>query len=253
MRRSSTDIRHFIIVGVLVVVVAIGLYLALLAALPLPLQASSQSLDIDWLFQAHMMLLSLLFALIVVFMVYAFVVFRRREGDDGDGEHFEGNTTLEITWTVLPLVAVVIFGYLGVQSLRYVTAEQPDEMAIRAEAFQWAWAFSYPETGVQSAELVLPVDQAVVMQMTSRDVIHAFWVPEFRVKKDLVPGQTTELRITPIEEGEYDLVCAEICGLTHYNMIAPVRVVSQDEFALWMNEQVVEQGLELASKQPATN
>ncbi|MGL4648728.1 MAG: cytochrome C oxidase subunit II, partial [Caldilineaceae bacterium] len=105
------------------------------------------------------------------------------------------------------------------------------------------------------AELVLPVGAPALMQMTSADVLHAFWVPEFRVKKDLVPGQITELRFTPSMEGEFKLVCAEICGLTHYNMVAPVRVVSQDEFALWMNEQVVEQGLqsEVAERQPATN
>jgi cytochrome c oxidase subunit 2 len=242
-----------VIAGVLVVVVAGLLYWLLYNALPLPVQATTQAVSIDWLFQAHMMLLALLFALVVVFMGYAIVVFRRRKGDDGDGDHFEGNTALEIAWTVLPLVAVVIFGYLGVQSLREVTAEQPDELVVNVEGFQWAFAFNYPETGVQSAELVLPVNQPALMQMTSRDVLHAFWVPEFRVKKDLVPGQVTDLRMTPTVEGEYTLMCAEICGLTHYNMLAPVRVVSQEEFALWMGEQMVEQGLEVAEQLPATN
>jgi len=253
MRRSSGDTRHFVIAGVLVVVVAAALYWLLYNALPLPVQASTQAEYIDWLFQAHMILLSVLFALVVVFMVYAIVVFRRRQNDEGDGDHFEGNTTLEIAWTVIPLIAVVIFSYLGVTSLRDVTAPQEDEMIVQAEGFQWAWAFTYPETGVQSSELVLPVNEPALMHLSSRDVLHAFWVPEFRVKKDLVPGQVTELRFTPTVEGEFDLLCAEICGLTHYNMVAPVRVVSQDEFALWMNEQMVEQGIEVAEKVPATN
>lgn len=253
MRRSSGDRRHFVIAGVLVVVVAVLLYLLLRSALPLPLQASAQAEQIDWLFQAHMMLISALFALVVVFMVYALVVFRRRKDDHGEGDHFEGNTTLEIGWTVAPLLLVVIFGYLGVQTLRDVVAPQEGERIVEVEGSQWAFSFEYPETGVQSSELVLPVGEPALMNMTSRDVIHAFWVPEFRVKKDLVPGQTTELRFTPTVEGEFKLVCAEICGLTHYNMMAPVRVVSQEEFALWMDQQVVEQGLELAARTPATN
>ncbi len=253
MRRSSGDTRHFVIAGVLVVVVAVLLYLLLRSALPLPAQASTQAETIDWLFQAHMLLLSVLFALVVVFMFYSLIVFRRRKGDDSDGDHFEGNTTLEIGWTVIPLLVVIIFGYLGVQALRTITAPQEDELIVNVEGFQWAFAFSYPETGVQSSELVLPVGEPALMQMTSRDVVHAFWVPEFRVKKDLVPGQVTELRFTPTIEGEYNLTCAEICGLTHYNMVAQVRVVSQDEFALWMDQQIVEQGLELAARPPATN
>lgn len=243
MRRSSTDKRHFIIVGGLVVIVAALLYWLLYNALPLPVQASTQSETIDWVFQAHMILLSFLFALVVVFMVYAVFVFRKRGDDDGEGEHFEGNTPLEIAWTVLPLIAVAIFGYIGVQSLREVTAKQPNEIVVDVTGRQWSWSFKYPDTGVEATELVLPVDQPALMELKSDDVIHAFWVPEFRVKKDLVPGQPTSIRFTPKVEGEYKLVCAEICGLSHYNMVTPVRVVSAEEYTAWMGQKVVEQGL----------
>ena len=75
------------------------------------------------------------------------------------------------------------------------------------------------------------------MEMTATDVLHSFWVPEFRVKQDLVPGQTTHVRFTPVEVGEYKLRCAELCGLTHWNMLATVRVVPQDEYDAWMTEQ----------------
>ena len=105
----------------------------------------------------------------------------------------------------------IIFGYIGVQSLREVTAEAPNEIVVDVEGRQWSWSFNYPDTGVVAQELVLPVGQPARMDMTSSDVIHAFWVPEFRVKKDLVPGQTTTVRFTPTLEGEYSLVCAEIC------------------------------------------
>lgn len=240
MRRSSTDKQHFVIAGVLVVVVTALLYWLLYLALPLPIQASSQASEIDWLFQAHMILLSFLFALVVVFMVYAIVVFRRRKGMELlDGDHFEGNTPLEIAWTALPLVVVVIFGYMGVTSLRTVTASAENEMAVQVMGRQWSWTFTNSETDLPAAELVVPVNRPVRLEMQSSDVIHSFWVPEFRVKKDVVPGQTTVLRFTPTAEGEFSVVCAEICGLSHYSMVAPVRVVSEAEFAAWVGEQSV--------------
>ncbi len=179
MQRSSTDKRHFIIIGVLIVLVSIALYALLGVLLPLPMEASTQAVTIDWVFQAHMVLLSVLFALVVVIMLYAIVVFRRKEGDTSEGEHFEGNTPLEIAWTVIPLIAVVIFAYIGVTSLNTITQKQPDELVVNVEGFQWAWSFTYPETGTTTAELVLPVNRPALMELSSRDVIHSFWVPEF--------------------------------------------------------------------------
>lgn len=246
---ESTKRKHFIIVGIGIVVVAIVLYFLLRAGLPLPVEASEQAQTIDWLFAAHMALIAFLFALVVVFMVYALVVFRRRHGDDGDGEHFEGNTPLEIAWTVIPLLVVFIFGYIGVVTLNEVTRAHDNEMTVNVLGSQWTWTFTYPDTGVVSDELVLPVDQAAVMHLEAADVIHSFWVPEFRVKQDLVPGQVHELRFTPTLEGEYQVVCAEICGLNHYLMIKNVRVVPQAEFTAWMGEMMAEQGLQVASSQ----
>lgn len=244
MRRPSTDKRHFIIAGVLIVIVAAALYWLLYNALPLPIQGSTQATTIDNLFQAHMILLSVLFALVVVFMVYAIVVFRKRgDDDDSEGEHFEGNSFLEIAWTVIPLILVVVFSYIGVTTLRDVLAESPNELAIHVTGRQWSWTFAYPDTGVEAAELVLPVNRPVRLDMEAQDVLHAFWVPEFRVKKDLVPGQPTTLRFTPTIEGEYKVVCAEICGLSHYNMVTPVRVVSEAEYQAWMGESMAAQGL----------
>jgi len=95
---------------------------------------------------------------------------------------------------------------------------------------QWSWSFAYPEQDVQSNRLVLPVDQPVVLELESLDVLHSFWVPEFRVKQDLVPGQTKQLRITPTKIGNYRLRCAEICGTGHSQMLADVQVVSQADF-----------------------
>jgi cytochrome c oxidase subunit 2 len=120
-------------------------------------------------------------------------------------------------------------------------------MVIKVTGLQWAWRFEYPAYGVISDELHLPVDQQVLLDMTSNDVIHSFWVPEFRVKQDLVPGRITQLRITPNVIGSYAVRCAEICGTSHAYMESPVKVTTQDDFDAWMQVQV-----ELAQEAAAT-
>lgn len=110
-------------------------------------------------------------------------------------------------------------------------------MTVNVTGKQWIWNFSYPEQdNIGSGELVLPVGRTAVLKMNAEDVIHSFWVPEFRVKQDLVPGRETTLRITPTEPGNYRLRCAEICGLNHTLMEADVRVVSAEEFQAWVEE-----------------
>lgn len=242
MPKSSSDRRHFIIAGVLVVIVTVLMDLLLKSALPMPVQASIEALTIDRMIGWHLTLIAFLFALVVVFMLYAMVVFRRREGDDSDGDHFEGNTTLEIAWTVIPLLLVFIFGYLGVVDLQTITQEN-EELTVKATGRQWSWAFEY-EGGVLSPDLILPVDKRVKVLLRSEDVLHSFWVPEFRVKKDLLPASAhaesdeeafpSSVHFTPNKVGEYKVECAELCGLTHYNMLAPVKVVEEDEFTVWL-------------------
>jgi cytochrome c oxidase subunit II len=237
MPKSPTDRRHFVIVGALVLIATVLMDFLLKWALPLPVQASIEALTIDQLIGWHLTIIAFLFSVIVVIMLYAVVVFRRRAGDDGDGAHFEGNTALEIVWTVVPLIVVVIFSFIGVSTLNTVTRAEANESVVQVRGFQWSWTFEYPE-GFISQELVLPVDQRVRMEMTATDVIHSFWIPEMRVKKDLVPGQTTILRLTPILTGEYKLRCAELCGLSHWSMLADVRVLEQAEYDAWLAEQV---------------
>ena len=237
MRRSSSDIRHFIIVGILVVIGTFVMFWALTTALPLPIQASTQAVTVDQVFTLVLFLIAFLFSLVVTFMVYSVVVFRRRKDETGDGEHFEGNTMLEIAWTALPLVLVVIFGFIGTVTLRDITRAQANEVVVDVEGFQWGWTFTYPE-GFISPELVLPVDRPALMAMTSKDVNHNFWIVEMRVKQDLIPGQVTELRFTPTVEGDFKLRCAELCGLSHWNMLANVRIVSQTEYDAWLADQI---------------
>lgn len=229
--------RHFVFAGILIIAVTFLTYAGLNAAHLMPVEASAQASEIDWMWNLQLEAMSFLFALIAVPMFYSLVVFRRKKGDTTDAKHIEGNTPLEITWTVIPLFVVVIFAYLGAGNLARTVRSSPDAMVVKVTGSQWNWKFVYPDYGVTSKELYLPKGKAILLRMESTDVIHSFWVPEFRVKQDLVPGRVTELRITPTRAGNYKVRCAELCGASHYKMEQPVIVVDSGSFTAWITEQ----------------
>ena len=238
MRRSR---RHFVFVAGLVILVSLVTYPLLTLLFPLPLSASAEAGPIDRMINVHFILISILFSLIVVFMLYSIVVFRRKGDDEEDGVHFHGHTGLEIVWTIVPLIIVISLGVWAAFVLSEITAEAADEMPVRVVGRQWSWQFTYPEfeeIGPQT-DLILPVNRRIRLEMTTDDVLHSFWVPEFRVKQDLVPGRDTILRITPTEIGDYAVRCAEICGFDHANMRASVAVISEADFAAWISDQSV--------------
>ena len=237
--------RHFIAVGILIIVVTALLIVGLDAAQLMPVEASAQAVPIDWMWKVMEVAMAFLFALIVVPMFYSLVVFRRRKGETGDGMHVEGNTTLELLWSSVPLVVVVIFSIIGGGNLADTLRRDPNAMVVKVTGIQWSWRFEYPadpETGlvVISDELHLPVGESVLLRMTSSDVIHSFWVPEFRVKQDLVPGRFTELTITPTLEGDYKVRCAELCGTSHYSMEKPVIITSMENYNAWIASKLEE-------------
>lgn len=233
--------RHFVSVGILVIVMAVLTYAGInasgLALHMNPVVASVQAVSIDNLWHGEIVVLSFLFALIVAPIVYSLVVFRRKKGDTSDGEHVEGNTALEIGWTVGPLLLVVIFAYWGAYSLGETRRVDPNALVIKVKAQQFVWTFEYPEYGFISKELHLPVNRQVVLKMESADVIHSFWVPEFRIKQDVVPGRVTEYRVTPSLIGNYKVRCAELCGTSHAYMEGPVIVTSKADYETWTAQQ----------------
>lgn len=226
--------KHVAIIVVLVVASTLLVYAGLNSIGLFPSQASAQAVTIDELFDLHIWLISFLFSLIMVILFYSLIVFRRKKGESGDGAHIVGNTGLEVIWTLIPLMAVIYLAYIGAVSLGETRRIDPAALQVKVISGQWFWQYQYPEYGISSTDLYLPVDRQVVLQMTSNDVIHSFWVPEFRVKQDLVPGQTTELRITPTVTGDYKVLCAELCGLNHAYMEGLVRVVSEEDFQEWV-------------------
>ncbi len=231
-------LKHVAAVIILVTISTIALDALFLYMFRRPTPASSQATIIDNFTNIHIALQAFLFSLIMVLMLYSVFVFRRKSDEEDEyGTHVEGNTALEIIWTILPVIVVVVFGVYAIIILNKILEPQPDEIVVKVNARQWSWSFSYPELGNKTSdELVLLVNQPVVLEMETEDVIHNFWVTEFRVKQDLLPGSTEILRFTPTEVGDYKVRCAEICGLRHATMRAPVRVVDQATWDAFQEE-----------------
>lgn len=245
--------KHFVVVVVLIAIVTAGIGFVLGPENILPTLASEEGAYVDQLFSLYAFVIAFFFALIVVIMLYSAVVFRRKKGDDEPGANVHGNSALEIVWSIIPLGIVLFFAGVGAVYLKATQEPEADEMLVQVTAAQWSWRFDYPEYGVSSSELILPRDRQVLFQFESLDVIHSFWVPEFRLKQDVVPGITTSLRLKPTLTGSYTVRCAELCGLDHTYMLASVTVLEPADFDTWVTAQTAldillpeERGMRLA-------
>jgi len=118
-------------------------------------------------------------------------------------------------------------------------AGKPPALLVNITGLQYAWIFTYPETGITTGEMHVPIGREVKVNMTANDVIHAFWVPEFRLKQDVIPGRQSEIRFTPRTAGDYVLICAELCGPYHGAMRSPIVVETPEAFDKWQQEQLV--------------
>jgi cytochrome c oxidase subunit 2 len=208
------------------------------------MQGSAEADDIDTLLDVMIVLSCFVFSVVVVMLGYCLIKFRAKPGDESDGKPVHGNTKLEIAWTVIPTIIVLFGAGYSWLVLDDIETEAADQMPITVTAQQFKWTFEYPDEGVTADELHVPVDQQLELNLVALDVLHSFWVPEWRLKRDLVPiaeGNPTDvdnvMRVTPTEEGNFQLVCTELCGLGHATMRAPVVVESEEEFQQWVSEQ----------------
>ena len=198
---------------------------------------SEEAKDIDLLTDVMIVLSSFVYSIVMVMLAYSIWKYRAKPGDESDGEPIHGNTKLEIAWTLIPTVIVLGAAAYSWVILDKIEAREPDRLQVDVTAQQFAWKFEYPEEGISSTELHVPVDRQVEFNMQAIDVIHSFWVPEWRMKKDIVPGLTTHVTATPDREGNFALVCTELCGIGHATMRTPVVVESQEEFDQWVSKQ----------------
>lgn len=230
--------RHTINVIILIVVVTVGLLFLVNRIDWMPVAASTAAGPVDWLFGLNLDVITVLYVLVNGIMLYSVFMFRRKRGDDSEGSYFHSNTKLEIGWIVIPTIVVLAFAVVGGSVLKQVSAADKDELAVIVTARQWSWTFEYPDLGITTTELNLPINKQAHFLLRSEDVIHSFWVPQFRLKQDLVPGQEKELRITPTLLGSYQLMCAELCGTSHAYMVAPVNVLSAEDFEIWRQKRL---------------
>jgi len=202
-----------------------------------PTEASTAAQDIDTLYDILLIASVPIFVLVMAVAIYSVIKFRAKPGDLGDGAPIHGNTRLEVIWVTIPFIMVTILGVYSWIVLDDIEAKEPNTLVVEVRAQQFAWRFTYPdEGGLKTNNLVLPKDRPVEFRVTTNDVIHDFWVPQFRLKTDTVPGLTTKMRVTPNRLGRYDVVCAELCGIGHSTMRQAVRVVPPSEYATWATQ-----------------
>ena len=143
-----------------------------------------------------------------------------------------GSNTLEIVWTVIPTILVIIMFFYGWAGYQPIKAAPKDSLKVTATARMWSWMFEY-ENGIKTDTLYVPVDKAVMLDLVSLDVIHSLYIPAFRVKEDMVPDRGNKMWFIPTKEGSYELFCTEYCGLSHSYMFTEVKVLPKKEFDAW--------------------
>jgi len=165
-----------------------------------------------------------------IIMIYFVVKYNRKKHPKAT--QVKDNTLLEVTWTTLPVLLVIYMFYIGWEGFLPMRQAPKDAMEIVATGKMWSWVFEYP--GQKQADtLVVPINKPVKVNLISRDVLHGFFVPAFRIKEDVVPGQTNYSWFISGQLGEYDLFCSAYCGVNHSYMSAIVKVVPQKEFDRW--------------------
>jgi cytochrome c oxidase subunit 2 len=209
----------------------------------LPPAYSKEADRIDFVFWVVVAICIAVFAVVAAITIYSVMTFRARPDDDSDGPPIHGHTGIEIAWTAIPTVLVTIIAVLSAVALAENGDLKSNRLQVDVTARQFAWSFKYPQYGnFETTELRLEEGRQVELNLTALDVIHSFWVPEFRQKQDAVPGITTHLPITPTHVGTDTLICTELCGLGHALMRAKVIVMRPAAFQQWARSQQQQKG-----------
>jgi cytochrome c oxidase subunit 2 len=227
---------------VVVAVISTAILIPLALIVPwFPAKASVQAGNIHTLYDILLIATVPIFVVVMTTVGFSIWKFRMRPGQEKlDGPPIHGNTRLEIVWTILPAALLLGMCSYAYTVLRSNEDSKRGEMTVTVTERQFAFQFTYPQAngkGVTSSILYLPEGRPVVFKITSLDVIHSFFVPEFSEKLDAVPGVTTILRVTPNRIGTYPAECTELCGAGHSLMRASVKVVPPAQFTSWLSKQ----------------
>jgi cytochrome c oxidase subunit 2 len=217
--------------------------LALVTAGCLPAAATREGRDVAGLYGTFMAIAAVVAVIVLGLTLFAIVRYRQRDGDDTLPRQVHGDLRYEAVWTGIPIVTIVglLLLTVGVLGSYDAAARATPGAEIRVTAFRWGWRFEYPDQGVRvegigvpGPEVYVPVGEPVHLTLTGADVIHAFYVPQFLVKKDAIPGDTNELAFTVEEAGRYGGQCAEFCGIYHSRMPFTVVAVPRAEYDAWL-------------------
>ncbi|MFY7804659.1 MAG: cytochrome c oxidase subunit II [Limnoraphis robusta] len=252
--------RKWIILTAIAIVIAIvSLGIGKLSYSWLPPQAAAEAVLVDDLFSFLVTLGSFIFLGVTGTITYSVIFHRAAKYDMSDGPHIEGNVTLEIIWTAIPILLVFWIAGYSYQVYQKMAIKGPmeivhlhmpmgmeaayaDPLASMGEPIedievigkQWAWVFRYPETNVTSTSLHLPTNKRVRLALKSEDVLHGFYIPAFRLKQDIIPNQTIDFEFTPIREGTYQLTDSQFSGTYFATMTADVVVESPENYQQWL-------------------
>ena len=236
---KSNRFAVYVVVGV--VFIALGI-LAGLTVRVFPVQASAEAVQVDSLFNFMLAIAVVVFLIVEGGIIYSILRFRRKKGDETDGLPIHGNTALEITWTAIPAVIVFVLSIYSYAVYVDIRSPNEGELEVGVIGAQFQWSFTYPmppdndpavtpelrekiATYMIDSNLYLPVNRPIRAKIETKDVIHSFYIPEFRIKQDATPGRVTEAFFTPTLVGEWWVVCAELCGVGHGNMSQINKVV----------------------------
>ena len=218
----------------------------------LPEQASTYASSIDNMFHLIMWITGIIFVIVEAILLFFLIKYRHREGRQAHYTH--GNNRVEVVWTIVPALICVVLALLSRHLWEDIKEHMPhDAVEIHVTGEQFAWNFRYPgpDGKFDTADDILtlnqlhfPVGKPVVVTLTSKDVIHSFFLPEFRVKQDLVPGMKTRIWFEANRVGHWELACAELCGLGHYRMKGFVTVDTAEDYQKWLAEQASAQAAE---------
>ncbi len=199
----------------------------------LPPQKSTIAADVDALFHFINLVSAVILIGIVVAMVYFVWQYKRKSNNDVTSL-VDHNTTLEVTWTAIPLVLIIFVFMWGFSDFMKMRTAPGDAYEIHVTGKSWLWEYTYVNGGKVLNDLYVPAGRPIKLVMTSSDVLHSFYVPDYRIKQDVVPGRYTTVWFEVIEPGESIIFCTEYCGRSHSNMMGKVYALEQSEFDEWL-------------------
>ncbi|WP_413164655.1 cytochrome c oxidase subunit II [Capilliphycus salinus ALCB114379] len=253
--------KWLILTTIAIVLAVVSIGIGKLSYSWLPPQAAAESILIDDLFSFLVTLGAFIFLGVTGTLTYSVIFHRAAKYDMSDGPHIEGNVMLEVIWTAIPILLVFWIAGYSYQVYQKMAIKGPMEVvhlhhiqmgmqpAYAAESIasmgeptedievigkQWAWVFRYPEQNVTSTELHLPTNKRIRLALKSEDVLHGFYIPAFRLKQDIIPGENINFEFTPIREGTYQLTDSQFSGTYFATMIADVVVESPKNYQEWL-------------------